>query len=88
MRVHNMLEVRLLHLKTKNLYDQVVAQQKLAEQSAAALLRRRNSPQLDAWREYWHMRSTIPCRLFPTCSFCWNPHQGWTIKPENIHHWR
>jgi signal transduction histidine kinase len=39
MRVHNMLEVRLLHLETKNLYDQVVAQQKLAEQSAAALLR-------------------------------------------------
>lgn len=38
MRVYNMLEVRLLHLETKNLYDQVVAQQKLAEQSAAALL--------------------------------------------------
>jgi signal transduction histidine kinase len=39
MRVHNMLEVRLLHLETKNLYDQVVAQQKLAGQTAAALLR-------------------------------------------------
>jgi signal transduction histidine kinase len=38
MRVYNMLEVRLLHLETKNLYAQVVAQQKLAEQSAAALL--------------------------------------------------
>ena len=38
MRVYNMLEVRLLHLETKSLYDQVVRQQKLAEQSAAALL--------------------------------------------------
>lgn len=38
MRVHNMLEVRLLHLETKNLYDQIVAQQKLVERSAAALL--------------------------------------------------
>ncbi|MCU1254728.1 MAG: sensor hybrid histidine kinase [Candidatus Angelobacter sp.] len=38
MRVHNMLEVRLLHLETKNLYDRLMMQQKLAEQSAAALL--------------------------------------------------
>jgi signal transduction histidine kinase len=38
MRVYNMLEVRLLHLKTKNLYDRVVAQQKVAEQSAAVFL--------------------------------------------------
>jgi adenylate cyclase len=30
-RVHNMLEVRLLHLETKSLYDQVVAEQKLSE---------------------------------------------------------
>jgi adenylate cyclase len=31
-RVHNMLEVRLLHLETKALYDRVVAEQKLSEQ--------------------------------------------------------
>src|SRR3954469_23851593 len=31
MRVHNMLEVRLLHRKTKALYDQVVEQQKVSE---------------------------------------------------------
>ena len=30
-RVHNMLEVRLLHLETKNLYDRVMAQQKMSE---------------------------------------------------------
>jgi adenylate cyclase len=30
-RVHNMLEVRLLHMKTKRLYEQVVAEQKLSE---------------------------------------------------------
>jgi adenylate cyclase len=30
-RVHNMLEVRLLHLETKNLYDQVVAEKKVSE---------------------------------------------------------
>ena len=30
-RVHNMLEVRLLHLETKKLYDQVVAEQKVSE---------------------------------------------------------
>lgn len=30
-RVHNMLEVRLLHLDTKKLYDQVVAEQKMSE---------------------------------------------------------
>src|ERR1035437_9718622 len=32
MRVHNMLEVRLLHLETKRLYDQVVEQQKVSQQ--------------------------------------------------------
>ena len=31
MRVHNMLEVRLLHLETRRLYDQVVEQQKVSE---------------------------------------------------------
>src|ERR1051325_10350039 len=31
MRVHNMLEVRLLHLETKKLYDRVVAEQKVSE---------------------------------------------------------
>ena len=30
-RVHNMLEVRLLHLETRKLYDQVVAEQKVSE---------------------------------------------------------
>ena len=30
-RVHNMLEVRLLHLGTKRLYNQVVAEQKISE---------------------------------------------------------
>jgi adenylate cyclase len=30
-RVHNMLEVRLLHLETKKLYDRVVAEQKVSE---------------------------------------------------------
>ncbi|MEO8104124.1 MAG: adenylate/guanylate cyclase domain-containing protein [Betaproteobacteria bacterium] len=30
-RVHNMLEVRLLHLETKRLYEQVVAEQKVSE---------------------------------------------------------
>ncbi|MDP1635684.1 MAG: adenylate/guanylate cyclase domain-containing protein [Gallionellaceae bacterium] len=30
-RVHNMLEVRLLHLETKKLYDQVVTEQKVSE---------------------------------------------------------
>jgi len=31
MRVHNMLEVRLLHLETKKLYDQIAAEQKVSE---------------------------------------------------------
>ena len=31
-RVHNMLEVRLLHLETKRLYDRVLAEQKVSEQ--------------------------------------------------------
>jgi adenylate cyclase len=31
MRVHNMLEVRLLHLETKKLYDRVAAEQKISE---------------------------------------------------------
>jgi adenylate cyclase len=31
MRVHNMLEVRLLHLETKKLYDRIVAEQKVSE---------------------------------------------------------
>ena len=30
-RVHNLLEVRLLHLQTKALYDQIVAEQKVSE---------------------------------------------------------
>ena len=31
LRVHNMLEVRLLHLETTKLYDRVVAEQKVSE---------------------------------------------------------
>jgi adenylate cyclase len=31
LRVHNMLEVRLLHLETKKLYDRVVGEQKVSE---------------------------------------------------------
>ncbi len=31
-RVHNLLEVRLLHLQMKRLYDQIVAEQKVSEQ--------------------------------------------------------
>ncbi len=31
MRVHNLLEVRLLHLETKNLYDRVAAEQKVSQ---------------------------------------------------------
>jgi adenylate cyclase len=31
LRVHNMIEVRLLHLETKRLYEQVVAEQKVSE---------------------------------------------------------
>jgi adenylate cyclase len=31
MRVHNMIEVRLLHLETKKLYDRVVAEQKVSD---------------------------------------------------------
>src|ERR1043166_2907458 len=30
-RVHNLLEVRLLHLQTRRLYDQIVAEQKISE---------------------------------------------------------
>jgi adenylate cyclase len=49
-RVHNMLEVRLLHRETKKLYDQVVAEQKVSErlllnvlpQSIAKRLKRRS----------------------------------------------
>ncbi len=37
-RVHNMLEVRLLHLETKTLYDRVVAEQKVSERLLLDLL--------------------------------------------------
>jgi adenylate cyclase len=39
-RVHNMLEVRLLHLETKKLYDRVVAEQKVSERLLADVLPR------------------------------------------------
>jgi len=39
-RVHNMLEIRLLHLETKKLYDRVVAAQKVSERLLADVLPR------------------------------------------------
>jgi len=39
-RVHNMLEVRMLHLETKMLYDRVVAEQKVSERLLADVLPR------------------------------------------------
>ncbi len=36
-RVHNMIEVRLLHLETKRLYEQLVEEQKVQKQLQAAL---------------------------------------------------
>ena len=39
MRVYNMLEVRLLHLETKDLYDRIVAEQKVTKQAQAALIK-------------------------------------------------
>jgi adenylate cyclase len=38
MRVYNLLEVRLLHLETKRLYDQILAEQKLSEQLLVNML--------------------------------------------------
>lgn len=38
LRVHNMLEVRLLHVETKKLYDRVVAEQKVSERLLLNLL--------------------------------------------------
>ncbi|MHB8522051.1 MAG: adenylate/guanylate cyclase domain-containing protein [Limisphaerales bacterium] len=38
MRVHNLLEVRLLHLETKKLYDRVVAEQQVSERLLCNLL--------------------------------------------------
>jgi adenylate cyclase len=59
MRVHNMLEVRLLHQETKALYDQIVEQQKLSErlllnvlpQSIAERLKGRPEVAADAFTE-------------------------------------
>ena len=58
-RVHNMLEVRLLHLETKKLYEQVVAQQKMSErlllnvlpQSIAERLKGRSEVLADSFTE-------------------------------------
>jgi adenylate cyclase len=38
MRVYNLLEVRLLHLETKRLYDQILAEQKVSEQLLVNML--------------------------------------------------
>ena len=59
MRVHNMLEVRLLHQETKTLYAQIVEQQKLSErlllnvlpQSIAERLKGRSDVAADAFTE-------------------------------------
>ena len=45
LRVHNMLEVRLLHLETKTLYDRVVAEQKGSERLHALATRSRDNLQ-------------------------------------------
>jgi adenylate cyclase len=58
-RVYNMLEVRLLHLETKRLYDQVVAEQKVSErlllnvlpQAIAERLKRKSGAMADSLRE-------------------------------------
>jgi adenylate cyclase len=58
-RVHNMLEVRLLHLETKKLYDRVVAEQKVSERlllnvlpdSIAERLKRRPEVTTDSFTE-------------------------------------
>jgi signal transduction histidine kinase len=39
MRVYNMLEVRLLHLETKDLFDRVVAEQKVTKRAEAELIK-------------------------------------------------
>jgi adenylate cyclase len=59
MRVHNMLEVRLLHRETKALYHQVVEQQKVSErlllnvlpQSIAERLKGRSDVSIDSFTE-------------------------------------
>jgi adenylate cyclase len=59
MRVHNLLEVRLLHRETRTLYDQIVEQQKLSErlllnvlpQSIAERLKGRSDVAADAFTE-------------------------------------
>jgi adenylate cyclase len=45
LRVHNMLEVRLLHLEAKTLYDRVVAEQKGSERLHALATRSRDNLQ-------------------------------------------
>lgn len=53
-RVHNMLEVRLLHLETKRLYDRVVSEQKVSERLLVSVLppsiaeRLKNRPEVAA----------------------------------------
>ena len=59
MRVHNMLEVRLLHLESKRLYDRVLAEQKVSDrlllnvlpQSIAERLKGRSEVTADAFTE-------------------------------------
>jgi adenylate cyclase len=51
MRVHNMLEVRLLHLETKKLYDRVAAEQKVSERLLLNVLPRAIVERLKAQSE-------------------------------------
>src|SRR5512141_255315 len=48
MRVHNLLEVRLLHLETKRLYGQIVAEQKVSEELLCNVLPRTIAERLKA----------------------------------------
>lgn len=57
-RVHNMLEVRLLHLQTKNLYDRVLAEQKVSEQLLLNLLPPSIAEHLKKRPEYPHDKVT------------------------------
>jgi adenylate cyclase len=47
LRVHNMLEVRLLHLATKRLYDRVLAEQKVSERLLSSVLPQSTRERMD-----------------------------------------
>ena len=58
MRVHNMLEVRLLHLETKKLYDRVAAEQNVSERLLLNVLPRAIAERLKARPEMMDSAST------------------------------